>query len=183
MTIICVSHWLENLVRQSFLKEYNIEVVYNTVDKNIFKPTLSDFRKKHGLENKKIILGVASVWEPRKGLKDFIKLAGMLDDNYHIVLVGLKDEQIKTLPKNCLGIKRTASAQELASIYSAADVFFNPSKEETFGLTTLEALSCGTKAVVYADTACEEIAKIYGGQVVNNVEEFISVLKNQEKEK
>ena len=183
MELVCVSHWLENLVKKSFLKDYPIEVIYNTIDKTIFKPTPSDFRQKYSLENKKIILGVASVWTESKGLKDFIKLAEVLDDNYVIILVGLTDKQIRTLPKNCLGIKRTASAQELAAIYSAADVFFNPSKEETFGLTTLEALSCGTKAVVYADTACEEIAKIYGGQVVNNVEEFISVLKNQEKEK
>lgn len=180
MTLICVSHWLENLVKQSFLKEYPVEVIYNTVDKTIFKPTPSDFKKQHGLENKKIILGVASVWDERKGLQDFIKLASMLDDNYTIVLVGLSDKQIKTLPKNCLGIKRTNSPQELAQIYTAADVFFNPSKEETFGLTTLEALLCGTYSVVYKGTACEEIAKIFGGQVIDDIKEFICIFKKQE---
>ena len=183
MTLICVSHWLENLVKQSFLKEYPLEVIYNTIDKSIFKPTPSNFRQKYGLENKKIILGVASVWEERKGLSDFLELSQKLDDPYKIVLVGLTDKQIKTLPKNCLGIKRTFSPQELASIYSASDIFFNPSKEETFGLTTLEAISCGTKAFVYADTACAEIAKIYNGQIINNIEEFISILKNMEKTK
>ncbi len=166
MTIICVSHWLENLVKQSFLKEYPIEVIYNTIDKSIFKPTPSNFRQKYGLENKKIILGVASVWTVTKGLKDFIKLAKMVDDNYKIVLVGLTDKQIKTLPQNCIGIKCTYSPQELASIYSAADLFFNPSMEETFGLTTLEALSCGTKVVVYSGTACEEVVLKYGGKII-----------------
>ncbi len=166
MTIVCVSHWLENLVKQSFLKGYPIQVVHNTIDKTIFKPTPGDFRQKYGLENKKIILGVANVWSKSKGLNDFIKLARQLDDKYAIVLVGLTDKQMKELPKNCLGIKRTNSPQELAAIYTAADVFFNPSREETFGLTTLEALSCGTQTVVYAGTACEEVAKKYGGKII-----------------
>lgn len=181
MTVVCVSHWLENLVKQSFLKDYPVQVVHNTIDTTIFKPTPSDFRKKYGLENKKIILGVANIWDERKGLQDFIKLAQMLDDKYAIVLVGLTDKQIKSLPKNCLGIKRTNSPQELAAIYSAADVFFNPSWEETFGLTTLEALCCGTPAVVYAGTACEEIARQYGGHVVTNLDEFITFVLALEK--
>ena len=179
MTLITPSKWLADLVKQSFLKEYPVEVVYNTIDKTIFKPTPSDFRQKHGLENKKIILGVASTWDERKGLKDFMKLSHMLDDKYAIVLVGLTDKQMKSLPKNCLGIKRTNSPQELAEIYTAADVFFNPSLEETFGLTTVEALSCGTAAFVYKGTACEEISCEYGGQVIcpGKLQELIRCLE------
>lgn len=181
MTLVCVSHWLENLVKQSFLKDYPIEVVYNTVDKTIFKPTPSDFRQKHGLENKKIILGVASVWDERKGLNDFIKLAALLDDKYAVALVGLSDKQIKLLPKNCVAVKNISTPQELAAVYSAADVFFNPSREETFGLTSLEAVLCGTPAVVYAGTACEEIARQYGGHVITNLDEFMTLVPALEK--
>ena len=168
MTLITPSKWLAGLIKQSFLRDYSVEVVYNTIDKTIFKPTPSDFRQRYGLENKKMILGVASVWDERKGLNDFIKLAGMLDDTYVIVLVGLTDKQIKSLPKNCLGIQRTNNPHELAAIYTAADVFFNPSSEETFGLTTLEALSCGTETIVYPGTASEEIAYKYGGKVLSS---------------
>lgn len=166
MTIITPSNWLANLVKESFLKEYPVEVVYNTIDTDVFKTTPSDFRESYGLENKKIILGVANEWTEKKGLNDFIKLSGMLDDNYKIVLVGLNDKQLKKLPSNMLGIKRTHGQKELAEIYTAADVFVNPSKEETFGLTVLEAISCGTKAIVYRDTACEEVVRMYGGIAV-----------------
>lgn len=166
MTLITPSQWLANLVKQSFLKEYPVEVHYNKIDTTVFKPTPSGFREKHGLDNKKIILGVASVWDERKGLKDFFKLADMLDDAYRIVLVGLSEEQIKSLKPNMLGIRRTNSTKELAEIYTAADVFFNPSVEETFGMTTVEALACGTKAIVYEGTACEEIANAMGGIVM-----------------
>ena len=156
MTVVCVSHWLENLVKQSFLKEYPIQVVHNSIDTTIFKPTPSDFRKKYGLENKKIILGVANIWDERKGLQDFIKLAQMLDDNYAIVLVGLTDKQIKNLPKNCLGIARTNSPQELAAIYSAADVFFNPTYEDNYPTVNLEAQACGTPVITYNTGGCRE---------------------------
>ena len=159
MTLITPSNWLADLVKQSFLKEYPVEVHYNTIDKTIFKPTPSDFRERYGLENKKIVLGVANIWDERKGLRDFYKLAQMLDDNYAIVLVGLSKKQIADLPKNIKGIIRTNSTKELAAIYTAVDVFVNPSKEETFGMTTVEAEACGTKAIVYEDTACAEIAQ------------------------
>lgn len=156
MTLITPSKWLADLAKQSFLKEYPVEVIYNTIDKNIFKPTPSDFRKKYNLENKKIILGVASVWEERKGLKDFLKLAQVLDEKYVIVLVGVSDKQIKTLPKNCIGIKRTSSPQELAQIYTAADVFFNPTYEDNYPTVNLEAQACGCPVITYDTGGCRE---------------------------
>lgn len=156
LTLITPSQWLANLVKQSFLKEYSVEVIYNTIDKNIFKPTPSDFRKKYGLENKKIILGVASVWETRKGLNDFIELSKILNDNYKIVLVGLTQKQIKSLPKNILGLQKTNSPQELAQIYSASDVFFNPTYEDNYPTVNLEAQSCGTPVVTYDVGGCKE---------------------------
>lgn len=172
MTLITPSKWLADLVKKSFLRDYPLEVHYNYVDKNIFKPTRGDFRKKYGLENKKIILGAASVWDKRKGLKDFIKLSQMLDNKYKIVLVGLNKAQIKSLPPEILGLARTKDARELAEIYTASDIFFNPGVEETFGMTTVEALYCGAKAVVYEGTACAEIARLYGGKVINSLEDF-----------
>lgn len=166
MTLLTPSQWLAGRVQNSFLREYPVEVVYNTVNTDIFKPTPSDFRQKHGLAHHKIVLGVASVWEERKGLKDFVKLASMLDENYKIVLVGLSEEDRKQIPESILGLPRTNSARELAQIYSAADVYVNPSVEETFGMTTVEALCCGTTAVVYQDTACEEVVNQFGGIAV-----------------
>lgn len=166
MTLITPSKWLADLTRQSFLKEYPVEVHYNTIDTSIFKPTPSDFRERYGLQDKIIVLGVANVWEDRKGLFDFYKLAEMLDDRYVIVLVGLSEKQIKELPKNIKGIQRTNSPQELAAIYTAADVLVNPSVEETFGMTPVEAQACGTPSIVYEDTACEEVAQQSGNTVV-----------------
>ena len=166
LTLRVPSRWLKDRVQAGFLREYPVEVVYNTINRGIFKPTSGDFRKRHNLEGKKILLGVASVWDERKGLKDFVALSAMLEESYQIVLVGLTETQINALPEKILGLPRTNSLAELVQAYSEADLFLNPSAEETFGMTTLEALCCGTQAVVYQDTACEEIVEIFGGLAV-----------------
>ena len=149
MTLITPSKWLAGLVKQSFLKDYTVEVHYNAIDTEIFKPTESDFRERYGLQDKKLVLGVASCWDDRKGLNDFMKLAKLLDDNYKIVLVGLNKKQIKQLPKNILGIQRTHNATELAGIYTAADVFLNLTYEDNYPTVNLEAQACGTPCITY----------------------------------
>ena len=166
LTLQVPSKWLADRVRAGFLGEYPVEVVYNTVNREVFRPTPSDFREKYDLRDKIMLLGVANIWEERKGLKDFVSLSKLLDDRYKIVLVGLTSEQSKNLPSNMLCLPRTDNIRQLVEIYSTADYYINPSVEETFGMTTLEALYCGTIPIVYQGTACEEIVREFGGVAV-----------------
>lgn len=168
MVITPVSKWLGNEISKSFFRNKKIEVVYNGLDLDTFKPSrTSSFIEKYGLLNKKIILGVANIWTKNKGLEDFINLARVLPDIYKIVLVGLNSNQIKDVShEGIIGISRTENIQQLVEIYSAADVFVNPSREETFGLVTAEALACGTPAVVYNATASPELVDEKTGCVV-----------------
>ena len=156
MTLVTPSKWLANEVKQSCLSKYPVKVIPNGIDLNVFKPISSDFREKNGLVGKKIILGVASIWDKRKGLDDFINLSKILDDNYKIVLVGLSENQMKNLPKNILAISKTNNVQELAEIYTAADIFFNPTYEDNYPTVNLEAQACGTPVVTYRTGGSEE---------------------------
>ena len=149
MTIVTPSKWLANLVKQSFLREYPVEVINNGIDLDIFKPTESGFREIKGINNKFIILGVANVWEEKKGIRYFYKLSSMLEKDEAIVLVGLTEKQKSELPKNIIGITRTNNTKELAEIYTMADVFVNPTLEEVLGLTNIEALACGTPVITF----------------------------------
>ena len=149
LTLITPSRWLANLTRESFFKEYPVEIHYNKIDTNIFRPTPSDFRKKYGLENKIIILGVASVWDKRKGLDDFCKLAQMLDDKYAIVLVGLNSNQKKKIPRNILAINKINNPRKLAELYTVADLFINTTYEDNYPTVNLEAEACGTSVITY----------------------------------
>jgi glycosyltransferase involved in cell wall biosynthesis len=177
MTLVTPSQWLADLVKQSFLSKYPVKVIHNGVDTSVFKPVDSDFRKNNNLENKVIILGVASEWTPRKGLDDFIKLAELLDDNYKIVLVGLNKKQLVQLPQNILGIERTESVGELVEIYSAADVFFNPTYEDNYPTTNLEAIACGTPVVTYNTGGSPEC----GAYVIEsrNIDAFNALIKEK----
>ncbi len=183
LTLLTPSRWLADLVAKSFLAGYPIEVSPNTVDPAVFQPTPGDFRERYGLTDKRILLGVASEWSERKGLADFLQLADRIDGDTVIVLVGLNERQRQSLKPRMLGLGRTESARELAAIYTAADVFINPSREETFGMTTLEAILCGTPAIVYCGTACEEVVEGKNGiAVVPTVEGICEALEQIKKE-
>jgi len=156
MTIVPVSNWLAKEVKESFLKKYPLKVIHNGIDLKTFHPLIVD-KNKYGLKNKFIILGVASSWDKRKGLDDFIHLNHLLSSNYKIILIGLSQNQINKLPEGIIGLKRTNNIQELVEYYSVADVYINFSVEETFGMTTCESLACGTPVIVYNSTACPEI--------------------------
>lgn len=149
LTIVAPSSYIANMAKQSFFKDYEIKVINNGIDLNIFKPTESDFREKYNLENKYIALGVAEAWDERKGLDTFIELSKRLPDKYQIVLVGTDDKIDKLLPKNIISIHRTQNVSKLTEIYTASDVFVNPTLDEAFGMVNIEALACGTPVVTY----------------------------------
>ena len=184
MTIVTPSQWLANLVKKSFLKSYEIKVINNGIDINIFKPTNAiDIRLKYNIPaKKKIILGVAAVWDDAKGLTDFYHLARSIEEDYIIVLVGLNSKQIKQLPENIIGIERTENIEELACFYTMAEVLFNPSKEETFSLVTVESIACGTPVIAYNNSAINEIIEYTKSGIIidvdKNIEDNILIIKD-----
>lgn len=151
LTLVPVSDWLSDILKCSFLKKHPINRIYNGIDTSIFKPVSGlDIGIKGQISSRFAILGVASPWSKRKGLEDFIKLYEKLDqDKYCIILVGLSDAQKKSLPLDIIGLTRTESIHELAQLYSVADVFVNPTYEDNFPTTNIEALACGTPIITY----------------------------------
>ena len=156
LTITTPSQWLAEQAARSFLKDYPCVVLPNGIDRAIFHPQPSNLREKYHLEGKRIVLGVANTWNVRKGLPDLLTLAGRLGSDYQVVLIGLIEKQLPNIPSNVLGLLRTANQIELAQWYTAADVFVNPTYEDTFPSVDLEAQACGTPVVVYETDGCPE---------------------------
>ena len=169
LTIVTPSQWLADLVKQSFLKDYPIKVIHNGIDLTVFKPTPSDFRKKCGIsENKFILLGVAFGWGKRKGLDVFIELAHRLNkEKFQIVLVGTDNNVDKQLPQEIISIHRTQNQAELAEIYTAADLFVNPTREENYPTVNMEAIACGTPVVTFRTGGSPEILTERTGSIVD----------------
>lgn len=188
MTLVPVSNWLGKEIESSFLKKYPVKVIHNGIDLNVFCPQ-KPFKTINNIpiNDKFVILGVASVWDDRKGLADYIQLRKLLPAEFIIVLIGLNQQQISKLPPGIIGISRTNNSQELAQYYSTADVYANFSVEETFGLTTCESLACGTPVIVYNATACPEIVSEETGYITdikdfNSIRDKIYAIKNKGKE-
>lgn len=155
LAIVTPSEWLAALVTQSFLKQYPVHVINNGIDLGVFRPTQSNFRQKHNLEGKYLILGVSFSWGYKKGLDVFKKLRQKLDESYEIVLVGFEDNEKNK--NGFIAIQKTDSKEELAAIYSAADVFVNPTREDTFPTVNIEALACGTPVITFPTGGSSEI--------------------------
>lgn len=179
LEIVTVSKWLEAEAKRSFLGNYRITTVFNGINVEVFKPTKSNIRNRFSiLDNEFLIIGVANIWDERKGLEQFIKLSNIIDDNCKILLVGLNEMQKASLPHNIVGITKTESQHELAQLYSCADILINFSIEETFGLVVGEALACGTPSVVYNSSACTELIDESTGFVieVGNLYDVLSAI-------
>ena len=174
LTVITPSKWLAGVVKESFLKDFDVKVINNGINLDIFKPTESNFREKYNLQDKKIVLGVAFGWGPKKGLDAFVELSKRLPKNYQIVLVGTDSNVDKQLPSNIISIHRTNNQKELAEIYSASDVFANPTREETYPTVNMESLACGTPVVTFKTGGSPEIIDDKTGIVVdvNDVNSF-----------
>ncbi len=175
--ILALSKWIEREAKRSVLNENcRIEMVYNWIDLDFFYPRKDTRIRKHlGIEGKIMILGVATSWGENKGIKEMIELA-MAKSEYKIVIVGrlMNDTE---LPENIIKIPFTESKDELAELYSAADIFFNPSKQESFGLVSAEALACGTPIIVYNTTACPEFVTEDTGVIIDDKSEMLSAVE------
>lgn len=166
LTVVTPSKWLADLVKQSFLSEYSVKVINNGIDLEIFKPTASDFRKKYNCDNKFLLLGVSYGWNDKKGLDVFIELSKRLDKNFQIVLVGTDDSVDKLLPPNIISIHTTQDSIELAKIYTAADLFVNPTREENYPTVNMEAIACGTPVITFNTGGSPETVDNKCGTVV-----------------
>lgn len=177
-TLVTPSQWLAGRVAQSYMGDYHTVVVNTGIDLTQFHPVKEErrddnlifrLRNNLGLRNKNVILGVANPWRERKGLIQFVNLSKMLNERCQIVLLGLTDEQLNELPENIIGLSHTDSVEELAALYSMADIYVNLTLEDTFPTTNIEALACGTPVVTFrAGGSAESIDDTCGIAVERN---------------
>ena len=187
MTLVTPSAWLSELTRRSFLSEYPVRVINNGIDLSVFSPCEENekIKKKLGCEGKRIVLGVSFVWEYRKGLDVFIELCRRLPDDFRVVLVGVDEKLMSALPKEIVAIGRTESQRELSEIYSAADVFVNPTREDNFPTVNIEALASGTPVITFDVGGAAEIidetcgVKIPVDRVDDMEREIVRVCENR----
>jgi len=172
LTFVAPCEWMKQPLSRSFLQTHPVRVIYNGVNRSDFHPVQSDLRQRYELGNRRVVLAVASEWDERKGLNFLIEAAGRMGEGYRFVVIGLSEAQIRELPKGMIGIAHTESLEELASWYTTADCFANPTMEDNMPMVNLEALACGTPIAVFRTGGCPEALTPECGVVVpkGNVE-------------
>ena len=185
LTVVTVSDWLLGEVKKSpIFKNAEKKRIYNWIDTDKFVQTDSKQLKKNlGLENKKVLLCVAGGWTKEKGFETVVKLSQKLNEDERILLVGIVYDK-SALNEKIINVPATESVDELIGYYSMADVFVQPSIQETFGKVVAESLSCGTPAVCFASTANPELVKdgcgasVPVGDIDSMLKEIRNILDN-----
>ena len=185
LTIVPVSEWIRGEMEHSFLKGYDMRVIHNGINLEVFNIYgTEEVKNKYELGGKHILLGVASIWSREKGLDDFIELSAMLNEDETLVLVGVDAVIQKRLPQNIVGIRRTENIRQLAELYSAADVFVNLTWQDNYPTVNLEAIACGTPVVTYRTGGSIEAVTEHTGFVVEqgDVKGILEAVRKIEKE-
>ena len=180
MTIVTPSVWLKEEAEQSYLSKYRILAIPNGIDTTIFTRRESSFRKDHGLEDRFVILAAASNWYKEKGSEDLVRLAQNLPDHTALVAVGVTGSLKNRLNlPNVLALERTENVDQMAELYSSADVFINLTQEDTFPTVNIEAQACGCPVLTYAVGGSPEIVTENTGIVVpaNDLDAMIGMIK------
>jgi len=170
LTMVVPCQWMRQPLGESYMHKYPVRTIYNGVDLNSFRPVESDLRKRYGLENAKLVLAVAADWDERKGLRYLLQAAEKLGDGSRFVVIGLSRAQVEALPEGIIGIEHTASVEELAQWYTAADCLLNPSMEDNMPMVNLEALACGTPIATFRTGGCPEAVDENTGIVVEKAD-------------
>lgn len=187
LTVIVPSEWMAWQVEDSFLKNQRLKIINNGIDLSMFDSNRvtrckSEILADYGILNAdvNIVLSVANIWEKRKGLDDLCELSSIIDEKYRLIIVGLNKHQIRKLPKGIVGIERIKDVEHLVELYSIAEVFVNPSKEESFSLVTVEAKACGIPVVALNTSAVSGLINDgVDGIVLDNTDkyEYLNAIK------
>ncbi|MCY1689903.1 glycosyltransferase [Exiguobacterium sp. SL14] len=184
LTLVMPSKWLKQKVEKSFFRDKRKYVINNGVDLNKFKPL--NFEKN---KEKFVILCVANVWTKEKGIDFIEKLSLNLRKDEVIKIIGLNKTQIKRFKNNekIEGYGSLKDQKELAEIYSKADVFFNPTYNDTFPTTNIEAIASGIPVITFDTGGSGEIIDKECGFVVekddiHSVKKAISEIKSGKKD-
>lgn len=151
-----VSDWIANEARRTFLKDTKVVTIHNGIDLNVFKPTPSDFRQRLGLEDKYVILGPASKWLSDVNKDVLAKFTELMQQDEVLLLFGVDVQETSNLPKNVITYGYTKNREELAQLYTMADVFANTSREDSLSLINVEAQACDTPVVTFNQTGPKE---------------------------
>lgn len=154
LTIVTPSRWLAECVKSSYLKDYQVRVINNGIDLNVFRPIKTNLRSELGINDGAMILGMANKWLNPRNKDTVMKIAEALEGKGKAVIIGSEEQ---SMHKNIICVPTVTNASKMAEYYSAADMFINLTLEDTFPTVNIEALACGIPVITYRTGGSPEI--------------------------
>ncbi|MEY4941353.1 MAG: hypothetical protein RIQ93_3088, partial [Verrucomicrobiota bacterium] len=148
LQLVAASRWTQRQAGESPLTAHlPCRTIPFGIDGQVFSPrNRTTARELFGLPTgAEIVLFAADATDnPRKGFDVLAAAVARLHDRRDLVLVSVGRGRPK-LPDQIRHVHLGVFSDDrfLSLVYSAADVFVIPSREEAFGQTTLEAFACG----------------------------------------
>lgn len=182
------SEWLKGLVKESFLKEYRVDVINNGVEKSDFLDIDKSILKKEfnlPLDKKIVLFVAADPNDERKGVKYILDILDKVDNNIVFVSMGKK---IGILNDRLIQLGYISNRKDIYKVYRASDIFVIPSLDDNFPTTVLEAYANGIPVIGFDSGGIKEqivngengyLIKTHG---VNNLQNEIihRLLRSQE---
>jgi len=160
LTVVCPSTWLASCARSSpLLAGTRIEVIPNGIDTEVFKPLdKAVARRIFGLPPAaRIVLfgAMGAVTDRNKGFRELTEALSRFSRDWSrgevlLVVFGSAEPREQPhfgVPTRYVG--RLFDDVSLSVLYSAADVFVAPSRQENLPTTVMEAMACGTPTVAF----------------------------------
>ncbi len=156
LTIVGASSWIASEAESSVLKNKSICFIHNGFDLNIFRPRLSVKRDELGIKERFVVLGSAEKWTLPINKPTLDYFVDHMESNMIMVLFGNRPPSYSASLSKIIWLGYVKDRQEMAEIYSMADVFVNCSREDTLSSLNLECQACGTPVVTYEATGSKE---------------------------
>lgn len=159
MTVVGPSRWITDCAGKSqILQQKRILRIPNTLNTKLYMPLHNKVKlrqKYHILSDKKLILFGASgqgTEDLMKGFSYLLKAIQQLSaQEYALAVFGNTGKNITALKEfDIYELGYIEDEKELCEIYNLADVFVNPSLQESFGFTVCEAMACGVPVTAFA---------------------------------
>ena len=153
--LVANSHWLAEISARSRIAKAcgGVRVIPPGIDTTVFRPQDKRLCRRHlGLpENAFVIVtGGASLTDTNKNVPWLFERLQQLSDLPGVIVQAFGEGMVRVPDR--LDVRFTGGIRDryhLAQLLSAADVFVTASRMETYGMTLVEAMACGTPVVAF----------------------------------
>ena len=153
---IALSNWMLNQALSANVKNENISLIPNVINRSIFKFSENSISTKV-INEINILVGAANLREKYKGFEFVINALNKIDFKCKVHTFGASTIKRSEIKHKIFHHGFIDDQNDLADLFRSTDIFFAPSLVDSFGKTVAEAQMCGIPTIAFEDTGPADI--------------------------